>query len=761
MFLDLGRAACLPGWGRSKDCEMRKFLYLLSFLVCSAAVAAGGNSQLTIERIFDSPELDGPKLMGLQFSPSGKRLTYLQPKKDNYEILDLWEFDLGTGTPRLLVDSNKLKFGELSEQEKARRERMRMSRKGIVEYYISEIGDKIVFPAGGDLYLHDFEHPLKRLTKNESAEIDVRFSPKDTYVSFTRDQNLYVIDLASGKETPVTREGKGDISYGSAEFIAQEEMGRQTGYWWSKDEKFLAFTEVDESGVKLVDRYEIGASGVTTRKQRYPEAGSANAKVRLGIVALGAAFTGTAKATWISLGSNDDIYLPRVDWTEDGKLAYEIQSRDQKTLDVYLYDPKTSRSQKILRETNPHWVDLGDDWYWLKRSNDWIWGSERSGYKHLYLMDRKGKVIRQLTHGHYPVAFQGVDEEGGWVYYTANEPTPLNCGLYRVSIAKAGTPEQILKEEGCAWIAMDKDAKRFIRYASTPMTPTKTTLHKASGEVIATLLANEVDSKHPLYPYWNSLRVPEYGSFKGPSGDEIYYSIIKPKNFIPKKKYPLIVTGYGGPGARVVGKWWRGRGTLFEQVLAGKGFIVASFDNRGSSGRGRKFEDWFYRKFGVVEVEDQKAGVDYLVRQGFVDPKRVGFFGWSYGGYLAMMLLAKAPDTFKANVAVAPVSDFALYDTHYTERYLGKPQENKKAYHDANVLNFVPQIQGRALIVHGMADDNVLFTNSTMLFQKMQESGKLYESVTYPGQKHGIYGKANQIHVHRTILDFFERYLKD
>lgn len=723
---------------------------------------------LTIERIFDSPELDGPVLMGAKFSPNGERLSFLRPKKEDYEVLDLWELDIKTGKETRLVDSNSLKFGELSEVEKAQRERMRITRKGIIEYYWSEAGDKILLPAASDLYLYDFKNPLKRLTKSEgkenSSEVDVMFSPKDSYVSFVRDQNLYILDLKTGVETAVTTQGKGTLSYGSAEFIAQEEMRRFSGYWWSKDEEYIAFTEVDESNVKLVDRYEINANGVTTHQQRYPEAGTANAKVRLGVIAIKDLLAHQIKPHWIPLSSHSDIYLPRVVWNHQGQLVYQVQSRDQKTLEVFSFNPKTQKTVKLLTEKNKHWVNVSDDWRWLKESPHWIWSSEKSGYKHLYLMSPEGKQIRPLTQGEWDVSsLEGVDEVNGWVYFSANRETPIEYHLYRISLkADANSkqePEKITSGAPSNSAVMDKQAQKFILYSSHPKTPPSVTFHEASGKKISTLLDNTVNDKHPLAPYIQDIVEPEYGFFKSKSGENIYYSLYKPKNFDRNKKYPLIVNSYGGPGAQLVVKGWRGRSALMANVWTEKGFLVATIDNRGSEGRGRKFADALYHAFGTVEVEDQKAGVEHLIQQGFVDPHRVGFFGWSYGGYLALMVAAKAPETFKSVVAVAPVTDFSLYDTHYTERFMGKPNEDKKAYKNANVLEFVKNIKGRVLIMHGMADDNVLFTNSTVLFKKMQDLGIVYESVTYPGSKHGISGKPNQIHVNKTILDFFQRTL--
>ncbi|MGE0526392.1 MAG: DPP IV N-terminal domain-containing protein [Bdellovibrionales bacterium] len=736
------------------------FLLLLSAFAWSQLTLAEA-ARLTIDRIFDSPELDGAVPSGLKFSPQGQRLTFLQPKKDNYEVLDLWEYDLKTGQPHLLVDSRSLQTGTLSEEEKARRERMRISRQGIVEYFWSENGDKIIFPAAGDLYLQDSNKKLRRLTQNAGAELDVRFSPKDTYVSFVRDQNLYVFDLKSGKEFAVTTRGKDHLSFGVAEFVAQEEMGRYTGYWWSEDETYLALMEVDESPVKWVDRYEINADSVVTRKQRYPEAGTSNARVRLAIVRLEDVRGGRPQVEFIPIAAKEEVYLPRAEWTPDHKLAYQVQTRDQKRLEMFIYDPLTRRSIKVLREHDGRWVNLHNDWKWLEKSSNFVWGSERSGYHHLYLMDRKGKTLRPLTQGIWAVdRLEGVDEENGWVYFTANKVSPTQRHLFRVSLKHPSEPEVLTPEEGWHGVVMDKPARRFVHYYSSPQTPPRVTLHAANGEKIASLAENKVDAHHPLYPYRNALQTPEFGAFKGPSGDLIHYLLYKPRSFDPKKKYPLIVEGYGGPHVQMVRKAWGGKWGLIAQILLDRGFVVAVFDNRGSSRRGKAFESALYKAFGTVEVKDQKAGVEHLVKLGIVDPARVGFFGWSYGGYLALNLATKAPETFKANVAVAPVTDFALYDTHYTERYMGLPKTNVGAYRRANVLNYIPQLRGNLMIVHGMADDNVLFTNSTMLFKKLQEEGKIYESLTYPGSKHGIYGRRNQIHLYKSIVDFFERHLR-
>ncbi len=733
-----------------------KKLILLSIFVFQNA----GASTLTIDRLFSSPDLNGSAPTALRFSPKGERLSFLRPKADNYEVLDLCEYDLKTGDVHVLVDSNTLKFGELSEAEKARRERMRISSKGIVEYFWSNDAKKIVFPAGGDLYLYTLDGKLAPLTHKHAAETDVKFSPKDHFVSFIRGQDLMILEDATHKEFAVTHDGKGTISNGIAEFVAQEEMDRFTGYWWSEDEKFLAFTHVDESPVKEIERYDIQADSVVVRKQRYPEAGSANAIVKLAVVKVDDVKKGHPAIQWVSLGKNTDIYLADAGWTPQGQLFYQVQSRDQKTLDTFLYDPSTRKTKKFLTETDTHWVNLTSNWRWLSKTPRMIWSSERSGFKHLYLYNVNGELIKPLTQGEWPIdSLIGVDEVGGWVYFTSGKKNPIEKHLYRVSLENTGEPEQLTKEEGFNDIDMSHDGTFYIRKFSSSVVPPQVYLHRSNGDLVAALSRNEVKEGHPLFAYRDSLVTPEFGTFKGPSSDTIYYRVYKPKNFDSHKKYPMIVIGYGGPHVQMVSKVWGGKWELFSEYMVSKGFVVASFDNRGSARRGKKFEDNLYRAFGTVEVEDQAAGVEHLVSLGFVDPKRVGFFGWSYGGYLSVSLALKKPDLLKANVAVAPVLDFALYDTHYTERYMGKPKEEAAAYKRANDLEIVPALKSKMLVMHGMADDNVLFTNTTLLFKQLQKADKIFESITYPGAKHGIGGKENQTHVFTTIADFFERNL--
>ncbi len=359
------------------------FVFISCFIFAGPSWAA---ESLTIERINSSPELEGSSPRSLSFSQNGKRLTFLQASPENIDVLDLWEYDLMTGKPRLLVAAKSLASGPVSEEEQARRERMRISQGGITERHISNSGSQIVIPSGGDLYLHQGSPSIERLTRTKGVEIDIKFSPRDGFVSYVRDQNLYLFDLKSRREIPVSSEGRGAVSFGTAEFIAQEEMHRYTGYWWSKDEALIALTRVDETPVKVVDRYDINAAGVTVTRQRYPEAGSANAKVRLGIVRVADLRKGSRRIQWVPIKS-DDFYLADVKWTPDRKLIYQVQSRDQKKLEVLSFDPTTGQSKTLLTETDPQWVNLNEGWRWLTKQPQFIWVSDKSGHKHIYLQE--------------------------------------------------------------------------------------------------------------------------------------------------------------------------------------------------------------------------------------------------------------------------------------------------------------------------------------------------------------------------------------
>jgi dipeptidyl-peptidase-4 len=548
-----------------------------------------------------------------------------------------------------------------------------------------------------------------------------------------------------------------------AEFIAQEEMDRNTGYWWSPDERRIALTRVDDSPVSEVERFEIQATGARIVRQRYPATGTANARVDLLVADLG-----SDVRLPLDLGQGD-FYLPRVEWFPDSRaVAVQRQSRDQKTLELLRFG-LDGRSRVLITEHSDSWVPLHRELTFLQKSRQFIWGSSRDGFQHLYLYANDGTLVRPLTPGEFMVegantesGIRAVDERNRRVYFTANLPSPLERQLFSVSLEKPGAPQRVTQGSGTHEITMSQDARVFVDSFSNTDTPPNVTVRNAAGAQITVLVPNKIDSSHPYGAYADAHVATEFGSLAAPDGQALYYKILKPRDLVPGRRYPVVVDIYGGPARqRVINAW----GNLFHQYLAQHGYVVFSLDNRGSGERGVKFETALLGptggRLGNIDVQDQVRGVEFLRTLPFVDGKRIGIYGWSYGGYLALMCLMQAPDAFAAGVAGAPVTDWSLYDTHYTERYLSTPQANPAGYAASNVLNHVEQLRRPLLLIHGMADDNVLFAHSTALMKKLQDLQKPFDLMTYPGGKHGVIKQSGPgLHAHATIVRFFDRELK-
>jgi len=734
--------------------------------------SAAHSGKLPLERLFTAPDLSGPSLRGVKISPDGRLVAYLKARDDDKDRFDLWAYDVPAARHRLLVDSRTLAGADraLSAEEEARRERQRTSAfSGIVEYSFAPDSRHLLIPLNGDLYVYDLARSgtaaVQRLTTTDAYETDARFSPRSHFVSFVRDQNLYVVDLANGTERAVTRDGGGLVSFGTAEFIAQEEMDRDTGYWWAPDERRIALTRVDEAPVAEVERFEIQATGAAIVRQRYPATGAANARVDLYVADLAA-----DRLQKLDLGTSQDIYLPRVDWFPDSRsLAVQRQSRDQKTLELLRYDAISGRSRVLLTERSDHWVPLHSELTFLQHTKQFVWASSRDGFQHLYLYGNDGELIRPLTHGDFEVigaaaepAVRGLDERSRRVYFTANLPSPLERQMFWVSLDQPGEPQRVTEGAGLHVVTLSQNSKVFVDSFSNVETPPRTALRRANGKLVTWLLPNVLDASHPYAPYADEHVRAEFGTIAAGDGQTLYYKLMRPRVLEPGRRYPVLVDVYGGPGAQRVSNAW---GSLFHQYLVQNGYVVFSLDNRGSGFRGTKFEtalaDDRGGRMGNVEVQDQVMGVEFLRSLPFVDTKHIGIFGWSYGGYMTLMCLMQAPDAFAAGVAGAPVTDWSLYDTHYTERYLSTPQANAAGYAASSVLTYVDRLQRPLLLVHGMADDNVLFAHSTALMKKLQDLQKPFDLMTYPGGKHGLIRQnVTGLHAHANIVRFFDRELK-
>ena len=727
----------------------------------AAAAPAIDPAVLTPERVFADPSLNGPVAQGVSLSPDGELVAFLRARPDDVQVLDLWAAPTGAGEPFKLVDARALvpDAGELSEAEKARRERMRISQRGVVEYSWDEQGRYILAPLEGDIYLASRPAPgqtggtVRRLTETAADEIDAKVSPGGNFVSFVRDQNLYVLDLASGAETAITTDGKDLITWASAEFIAQEELDRDQGYWWSPDETYIALQRTDESTVDVIPRLDITGGGASTIQQRYPRAGRPNAVVELYVQNRAA---GTRVK--VDLGSNADIYLGRVNWASDGRTLYvQRLSRDQKTLDLLAVDPATGASRVIVTQTSNAWVSLTGDFKALKDGN-FIWSTEETGWRHLYLYDRNGRRLRAITSGQYPVkGLNGVNEATGEVFFSASmrdgREAPIEQQMFRASLRRTVAPVAVTPAGGWWGVSMNRTATAYVGNYTDLDTPPQSGLYRADGTFVRWIERNELKEGHPYWPYVSRRQEPTFGTLDS-HGETLVWMMTTPPGFDPSKRYPVVMQVYGGPSGGGVKKGWQPATT---QLLNEAGYIVFRLDNRGEGDRSAAFKQALYLKMGQPEIEDQVLGADYLRSLPYVDADRIAMMGWSYGGFMSLMALTEPKMGLASAIAGAPPTEWSLYDTAYTERYMSTPEGNVEGYAASDVIPRLPNLTGRLMLMHGMADDNVILENSTRVIDALQARSTPFELMLWPGQRHGVRGNARQLTQWRLYLDFLDR----
>ncbi len=755
--------------------HLLRFAFAVSLLAIApalhaqeAAVSAANEvpdaarSALTFARVFASPSLNGPVPRGVKLSPDGRWLTVLRNRADDRERYDLWGFDRTAAKWTMLVDSLKLGSGkELSEAEKMQRERMRIGDlKGIVGYDWAADSKAILVPLDGDLFLVRLGGQVVRLTDSKGDELNPALSDKGSYVSFVRDRRLWTGKVGGEAAAITPVETSELIHWGEAEFVAQEEMARLTGYWWAPDDSRIAVQRFDDAPVGVVTRAAIGADGTKTFEQRYPVAGSANAAVTLFVMRP----DGSGRVQ-VNLGvdldaAKDDIYLARVDWTPDGKVLYvQRQDRAQTRVELLRVDPATGQAHVLLREQarRGSWINLTDN-YRLLKDGSMVWWSEGDGYGQLYRYwpdHYPESRWQQLTKGPFVVSkLVGVDEAKGKLFFLANKDDPLAMQLYAMDFDK---PESVRPLGKPGWnhdASMDKSGKTLLVTRSSPSQPPQTYVADAAGKRLAWVEENRVDPTHPYYPYLAMHRMPQFGTVNAADGTVLHWKMITPV-MQQGRRYPVFFQHYGGPHVQTVTRAWAGP---LEQAVVDRGYIFFEIDNRGSANRGVAFESQIYRAMGGVEVADQKAGAEYLRSLPFVDPAKIATYGWSYGGYMTLKMLQADQGLYAAGIAGAPVTKWELYDTHYTERYLGDPNKEPQVYARSDALENATKIKDPLLIVHGMADDNVVFENSSAMIARLQANAVPFEMMLYPGYTHRVSGPRIGRHLWETIFAFLERH---
>jgi dipeptidyl-peptidase-4 len=708
---------------------------------------------LSLERVFASPGLNGPAPRGVKLSPDGRTLSLLRNRGDDRERYDLWGFDRTTGQWRMLVDSLKLTSGrELSEAEKMQRERQRIGDlKGIVTYEWSADGKSLLVPVDGEMFLVGLDGKVTRIAGTQGGELNPRLGPKGHHIAFVRDRRLLVGAIGAGEAQPITpSEPAETVHWGEAEFVAQEEMARTTGFWWSPDESRIAVERFDEAAVRVVTRAAIGSEGTRTYDQRYPLAGTANADVSLWVMAP----DGGARVQ-VDLGADKDIYLARVDWAPDGKVLYvQRENRAQSVLDMLAVDPATGRSTVLFTERAAanSWINLTDAYRFLD-DGSLIWSSERDGFAHLYHF--KGGAWRQLTHGDWVVTgLIGVDQKAGRVFFTGTRDDVLAPQVYALSLAHPDRIERLTDLAYANGATMDTKGRTLIVSRSADRQPPQSYLADATGKRLTWIEENRVEGAHPYAPYLASHREAQYGTIPASDGTPLHWMMITPP-LEPGRRYPVFTYHYGGPTSQVVDKGWHG---ALAQAIVDRGYIYFAIDNRGSDNRGVAFASALNRAMGSVEVEDQLAGATYLKGLPFVDAKKISTFGWSYGGYMSIKMLEANPGAYAAGIAVAPVTKWELYDTHYTERYLGDPGKEPQVYAKSNAMDDAGKITDPLLIIHGMADDNVVFEHSSAIIARLQGEAVPFEMMLYPGYTHRISGPKVSTHLYETMFRFLDKH---
>lgn len=723
-------------------------------LACCSIPSIG--AEMTVEQAIGAVSLDGPRARGVKPSPDGRFVAYLKADPERENVSDLWIADSRGGKPfRLLAGASLDQSGQpLSGDAFERRERLRISATGVTEYMWDEGGHQILIPAGDTIWIVDVEaRKLRKLPEPGGEYVDVRFSPSGTKLSFVRGRNLYVTDVASPKARPLTTDGGGAVSWGLAEFVAQEEMRRSSGYWWSPDDRFIAAQRVDESAVDLVPRIVTTPTGSSIVTQRYPRAGRTNASVSLAIINASSAQMVEAE---VEIGS--EHYLARADWARDGKTLYvQRQSRDQRRLDLFAVDPLSGAARLLRTATSDHWVELSDDFRPLA-SGEFLWTLERDGNRHIYRFDASGRELAQVTSGDWPVsAIEAVDEAKRVVYFSASRETPLERHLYTVSYSAPEEPRRLTGGAGWWRSTFPKVPRIFVGTYSDPATPPRTALYSANGTLLRWIEANPLDESHPYWPFIAGLPNPQYGTLRAADGQRLHYSIQMPTSFDPARRYPAIISTYGGPMVQTVRRQW---GDITDRLLLDRGYVLFRLDNRGSANRSVAFKSATSGKLGIEETRDQLVGAAYLAGLPYVDPERIGVMGWSFGGFMTLMLLTEPNHPFAAGAAGASPTDWRLYDTHYAERFLGLPAARPEAYDEVDIVKRISRLKGRLLLIQGMADDNVVFDHAIRLSAALQRQGTVFEQLYYPGGAHLLSGSAKR-HLWHSYLDFFDRTLKD
>ena len=724
---------------------MRKVLNLI-IIVTLAATGTRGQQRLTIQDIFGSSKYSSESLSGIRWIDGGKAFSYQQ-----YDTVKkttrVWKYTLAGGKREVLIDgshlyhdTSKAAFTYTSYQWSPDEQKVLFVSAPPERQYLSRLT-----PAG-NYFLYDLKGKnLRRLTNIAETQYNQKFSSDGSKLGFVRRNNIFYLDLAQGTEDQLTTDGADHLINGKFDWVYEEEFGISDGWAWSPDGSSIAYWQLDENRVPEYHMIDFMTQRSDVETMRYPKPGDSNSVVRIGVVSLK-----TKKTIWMDIGNEEDIYIPRMQWFPDGKrLLIQRLNRLQNKLELLEANTESGKSSVLLTEESKTWIEEGYEAIILQTGIQLFRISDKDGYAHIYLVDIVSKKETQITKGQWEVeGISGIDEDRRMIYFTGSVKTPIERHFY--SIHFDGSDMKQLTAEGFSHtINLSPDRQNFLDTYSTTNMPPKIAIVSIDGKKSQMVEENINPAIANLH-----LAPEEFFQFTTSDGIVLNASMIIPPDFTQAHKYPLLIYVYGGPNSQNVSNSWGRPTDLWHHMLAQKGYVVARIDGRGTGKRGKEFRNIVYKNLGTWEVHDQCEGVKNLISQSFIDSTRIGIWGWSYGAYLAVSSILRAPETFKTAVAVAPVTDWHLYDDIYTERYMGLPAENPDGYRESSTLSYVDRLKGNLLIAHGTTDDNVHWQNTMQLVDALQKAGKHFDIQFYVNKNHGITGGNTRVHLFETITKY-------
>lgn len=726
--------------------QVRSVLRFVSAVAILAGPLAAQNAQLSNETIWGSNAF-ASQLVAITWAPDGEHFTHVRKETGGTDLISV---NARTGAEDVLVRGFDLVAPGESEPI------------AIEEYSFSSDRSKLLIFTNsarvwrqntkGEYFVWDFNRrQLTPTSTRPGYQMFAKLSPDGTRVAFVRDNNLFVTNLRTGEERALTDDGTEDIINGTSDWVYEEELGLRDAFRWSPDGSKIAFWRFDQSPIETFYMIDETTLYPTLIPLRYPKAGAVNSRVQIGITDVAGGNT-----RWVDIGENSDIYIAGMDFVDDAEIWLTRLNRHQNRLELLLADAVTGASRVIFTDTDEAWVDANEP-VWVRGGSQFVFQSERDGFNHLYLFDRSGQPVRQLTSGDWEVtAFHGIDEDRGVAYVTTTRDGSLGRTTYRVGLDEGGL-ERLTQEDGTHRVQFGPTFSLFVDAYSRVGVPSIQTLRDAEGGLVRTLADNaelmETMAELDLAP-------PEFITVPAADGTDLNASIIKPRDFDPTQKYPVLMYVYGGPGSQTVNDAWGGARYLWHQSLAQQGYLIVSVDNRGTGARGREFKKQTYLNLGRLESDDQIAAARFLATLPYVDGDRIGIWGWSYGGYMSSLTLFRGADVFKAAIAVAPVTDWRLYDTIYTERFMRTPQENSDGYTSGSPNTHAAKLKGNFLLIHGTGDDNVHAQNTTQLVHALQEAGKQFDMRLYPNKTHSIAGGGTRVNLYNYMTSWLEENLK-